>query len=76
MQQSLFRTQVDPHVVVYATPDKTRPSVIVLVIENVGKRVAKNVRFTLSEPLPGDAWGLGDDVPEPEQMRSGPLITR
>lgn len=72
----LYRSQVSPEVVVYVVADDRRPSIINLVIENIGKGVAKKVRFTLSEPLPAKAFGI--DKPASDAggtMESGPLIT-
>lgn len=70
----LYRSQVSPEVVVYADADERRPSVINLVIENIGKGVAKHVRFGFSEPVPGDAFGF-QNPKQAKPMTSGPLIT-
>lgn len=69
-----FRAQLDPHVIVYATSDDRRPSIILLVIENIGKSMAKDVSFTFSKPMPQDAYGF-DDPPEPPTLNKGPLFT-
>jgi hypothetical protein len=69
-----FRSQVDPHVIVYATPDDRRPSIIVLIIENIGKSVAKDVRFEFSKPFPQDAFGF-ENAPQPQILNKGPLFT-
>ena len=53
----LFRSQIDPRVIVYAEADETRPSIILIVIENIGKGLAKNVSFTLSHQIPSEAYG-------------------
>jgi hypothetical protein len=70
----LYRSQVSPEVVVYVVADDRRPSIINLVIENIGKGVAKKVRFSLSEPLPGNAFGI-DKPASGGTMEGGPLIT-
>ncbi len=71
-----FRSQVDPHVIVYATPDEKRPSIIVLVIENSGKSMAKEVTFEFSRSFPKKAFGISKaEAPQPEEMNEGPLIT-
>lgn len=71
----VFRAQVDPHVIIYATADHRRPSIIVLVIENIGRQLAKDVRFKTSKPLPFQAWGIGfDEARVPDVMTEGPII--
>jgi hypothetical protein len=69
-----FRAHIDPHVIVYVMPDEQRPSIILLVIENIGNGLAKDVRFTMSRPLPERAFGFGDAA-TPAEMKDGPLIT-
>ena len=64
----MLRAQHDPRVIVYTRSDKARPQLIMIVIENIGKSVAKDVHFTLSEPLQilkGGDW---------RPLDSGPLI--
>lgn len=70
----LLRSQVDPQVVVYATSDPDRPTIINLVIENIGKGVARNVSFSLSHPIPTKAFGI-NDPPVSATMKSGPLFS-
>jgi len=71
-----FRSQVDPHVIVYATSDEKRPGVIILVIENVGKSMARDVTFKFSKPLPMKAFGINEaGAAQPKEMNAGPLIT-
>lgn len=69
----LLRLQQDPDVVVYAIPDARRPSIINLVIENIGKGIARDVTFTSDAPVPQKAFGF-EDAPKPEVMMSGPLV--
>ena len=54
-----FRSQVDPHLVVYATHDDRSPSIIFLIIENIGKSVAKDGRFEFSNSRFGYAIKSG-----------------
>ncbi len=69
-----FRTQIDPDVIVYVTPDVNRPSVILLVIENIGKGIAFDVSFSSNKSIPERAYGFKDaKVPQP--MSSGPFVT-
>ena len=70
----LFRLQNDPEIIVYATPDEKRPSVVVLVIENTGGSIARDVKFECKDPIPGKAFGF-EDAPTPQPMSEGPLKT-
>ncbi len=69
----LFRTQVDPLVIVYLIADDQHVDLIKIVIENIGKGLAKNVSFKLSEPLPDRALEE-KDRPNRGPMTDGPLI--
>lgn len=71
-----FRSQVDPDVIVYAKADEKRPSVVILIIENIGRSIAKDVTFELPESFPRRAFGIAEsEAPQPQVMDSGPLIT-
>lgn len=67
------RSQTAPDIVIYADVDDRRPSIIILVVQNVGRSVARNVRFDLPEYFPQKAFGIGD-APRPEPMTSGTLV--
>ncbi len=69
----VLHSQRDPEVIVYALPDSRRPTIINLVIENVGKGRARNVRFQANRPIPQRAFGF-DNPPEPDAMKDGPLV--
>jgi hypothetical protein len=69
----LLRTQKDPEVIVYATPDDKRPSIINLVIENIGPGMAKSVTFKMPDYFPANAFGF-ESAKKPENMITGPLI--
>lgn len=71
----VFRSQTDPDVIVYSTPDNRRPTIINLIIENIGKGVAKNILFSSNRPIPCRAFGLDDNAQVPKEMTTGPLIT-
>jgi len=45
-------------VVVYAQVDKTRPTVINLVIHNIGKGIAKDIHFICPTGIPKKAYGI------------------
>lgn len=70
----VYRSATDPEVIVYADGDRKRPSVINLIIKNIGKGPAMDVAFHPSKPLPSEAWGIEipDDIPA--QMHNGPIV--
>ena len=70
----VYRLEHDPDVVVYATPDEKRPSVVNLIVENSGGSAAHDVTFEFSSPMPGKAFGF-EDAPDPSPMNEGPLVT-
>jgi hypothetical protein len=51
----LFRDAKDPEVVVYASPDERRPSIINLIIENTGRSAGWDVTFKSSISVPQHA---------------------
>jgi len=72
----LVRSQSEPHVVVYAHHDDARPSLIEIVVKNIGHGLATNVSFGTSRPLPHRAFGVSVDTATPgATMSEGPLIT-
>jgi hypothetical protein len=75
LTHQLVKTQEEPYVVVYARHDESRPSIIQIIIENVGRGVAEDVRFKMSRKIPDHAFGIEvDSSKQPETMTSGPLI--
>ena len=70
-----YRNQTDPLVIVYATPDYDRPTVINLIIENIGRGVAKNISFGFSDKIPANAFGVSKLEKSAEWMTTGPLIS-
>lgn len=72
----LLRRESEPHVIVYTKHDKDRPTLIMLMIENVGKGTAYDVNFDLSRPIPKRATGLSPtgEQKDFEVMDEGPLI--
>jgi hypothetical protein len=70
----VHRASSAPNVIVYADDDKGRPTMIVLVVENIGNGPAKNVRFSPTQELPKKAWGF-DNAPMPQKMSEGPIIS-
>jgi len=71
----VYRSQVDPEIIVYAEVDEKRTSIINLVIKNIGKAAARDVTFTPSSDVPSKAFGLGVVIAEAaEIMTEGPLV--
>ena len=71
----LLRTQTDPCVVVFATLDRDAPTILQVVIRNVGRSTATDVRFRSSRPIPARAFGVDPASASPVQpMTSGPLV--
>jgi len=72
----LLRAQVDAHVIVYARDDRERPTLIEIVIENVGRSVAEDVRFEVSQPLVR-AYGVSPEDPpsDTRPLDTGPLVS-
>lgn len=71
----LFRSQAEPKVILYTEVDQNRFAVINLVVENIGKDVAFNVKFETSRPLPKDAFGFYEDKESKcELMESGTIV--
>jgi hypothetical protein len=71
----LFRAQAEPKVILYVKHDRTRTTIMMLVIENIGKDVAFDVQFKPSRPIPMNAFGLSSDSAETAAvMKDGPLV--
>jgi hypothetical protein len=71
----LFRSQTDPEVIVYTKHNLKRPTLITLVIENIGKSVAHDIQFGFSEKIPKNAYGWEEiKKKDVKWMQSGPLI--
>ena len=65
-----------PDVVVYSMQDERRPSILLLVIENIGKAPAYNIVFRSNEPIPDRAFGFDPASTKPvHYMKDGPFIT-
>ncbi len=69
----LLRAQRDPEIVVYASHDTKRPSIINLIIENIGNGIARDISFKADRSIPAEAFGI-ENAKVPEQMKKGPLI--
>lgn len=53
---AVYRSQSDPDVVVYAEADEQRPTIINLIIKNLGKASAYDVKFETNVPMPVDSF--------------------
>lgn len=72
---AVFRSSTDPVIIVYANPDTKRPSIINLIIKNIGNGAAHNIQFKPTKPLPHRAFGIAVPEEMPEPMESGPIAT-
>ncbi len=71
----ILSTHSDPCVIVTVVHDEDRPTIIQLVVRNIGSGLAHDIKFEFSRPLPARAFGLTkDNVKEATEMRDGPLI--
>lgn len=71
----LVRSQSEPNIVVYVKHDESRPTMIQIVVENIGRGLATDIRFTPSRPIPIQAWGVSiDQATAAESLTEGPLI--
>ena len=66
----VYVDSTSPEVIVYLEQNNDSPEIIDLVIENIGKGVAKDVTFNTSKPLPYHAW----DENKLKFMEDGPII--
>ena len=70
----LLKAQIDPLVTVEVRADPQRQTIMLLVIQNIGRGVADDVRFAFSKRLPGQVIGMEPPFKPPAWMSSGPLI--
>jgi len=75
LTKQLLDAQTDPYVVVSTIHDSNRPTIIQLVIKNIGSGLARDIKFHCSRPIPTRAWGITiDDAKDAATMEAGPLI--
>ena len=73
--QKARESQTQPNVIVTAVHDANRPTIIQLVIRNIGHGLAENVTFKASRPL-FVAYGLGEETnAEAKPILRGPFTT-
>jgi hypothetical protein len=71
----LVRSQAEPNVIMYIRHDDSRPSILQIVVENIGRGLATDITFTPSRPIPAKCWGIEKSTGEIQQMNSGPLVS-
>ena len=70
----VYRTAIDPEIIVYADVDRLRPSIVNLIIKNIGKGPALDIKFRTNRPLPSKAFGIEVPKEMPGPMIDGPII--
>lgn len=71
----MLQSAAAPEVVVYTHHDRSRPSILEIVIKNIGRGVACDIVFQLSRTIPQNAFGLTEAQAKPTTpMTEGPLI--
>ena len=70
-----YRAQSDPVVIVYLEHDKKRPTIMNLIIKNIGAGLAHDVTFELPEHFPQELFGMNARIPaDLSPMTEGPLV--
>ena len=70
----LVRSQSEPKVIVYVRHDVDRPSLLILVVENIGRDIARSITFKCSRPIPAEAFGIAGPNREAKTMTKGPFV--
>lgn len=65
---------IAPYVIITAIHDEERPSVIMLVIKNIGNGLALDISFSFST-FPQKSWGISDENIDIKPFDRGPLKT-
>ena len=75
LTKGILENQSNPCVIVSVIHDNERPSILQLVIKNIGAGLAQDIAFEFSRPIPARAWGIAEkDAKTVEPMKDGPLI--
>jgi hypothetical protein len=75
LTRKLVQAQAEPCVIIFTRHDESRPSIIQLVIKNIGNSLARDVHFDLPGNLPGKAFGIIEaEAKDSNIMTTGPLI--
>ncbi len=71
----VYRENAIADVVVYAQADLSRPSVINLVIHNIGKGTARDIEFITQDGIPKGAYGISKLSDPKEVYSNGAFVT-
>ena len=72
----LFLVTDEPKVILFVRHDRERPTLLTIVIENIGRSIAEDVKFIPSRPVPKNAYGIETAVSgDAQHMTNGPLVT-
>ena len=71
----LFLTTDEPKVILFVRHDHERPTLLTIVIENIGRSIAEDVKFIPSRPVPKNAYGIeAAAIGNAQHMTTGPLV--
>lgn len=65
--------ETNPNVIITAVHDEDRPTIILLVIRNIGNGLALDIKFRPSREIKL-CFGLDEDAPDIDPITDGPLI--
>ncbi len=75
LTKRILESQSEACVMVSLLHERSRPTIIQLVIRNIGNGIARDLNFELSKPIPMNAFGMETDGAKiAEVMNVGPLI--
>lgn len=72
--QKTLEAQNKPYVIVYAKQRDDAPSVVQIIIENVGTSPAYDIKFSIPQNFALRAWGIDKPTNTPALLDSGPWI--
>jgi len=70
----VYRSATDPEVILYADVDRKRPSIINLIIKNIGNGSASDISFHPSRAIPCKAFSIEIPNAMPDKMNDGPIV--
>lgn len=73
--QLTLEEQNKPYVIVYPQQQKRSPTVIEIVIENIGSSSAYDIKFTSTDNLYSKAWGIEKSSREAVKFVDGPFVS-
>ena len=75
LTRKLVQAQAEPCVIVFTRHDEARPTIIQLIIKNIGNSLARDIQFDLPSNLPEKAFGIVEaQAKDANTMTDGPLI--